>query len=206
MDASWSTFAGIALGIGLAAATGFRVFLPLLIAGLAAHFGHLPLSEHFGWLASTPALVMLGTAAALEVLAYYVPGIDHALDVVAAPATLVAGAVASAAVMTDLPPSILWPVAIIGGGGIAGLTKGGTALVRAKSGLLTGGLANPAVSTAETAGATGLALVAIALPVIALLVVVVLLVWMVRRVARWLLRRRDVDRMVAPPPGGPAQP
>ena len=63
MDASWSTFAGIALGIGLAAATGFRIFLPLLIAGLAAHFGHLPLSENFGWLASTPALVMLGTGA-----------------------------------------------------------------------------------------------------------------------------------------------
>ena len=206
MDASWSTFAGIALGIGLAAATGFRVFLPLLIAGLAAHFGHLPLSENFGWLASTPALVMLGTAAALEVLAYYVPGIDHALDVVAAPATLVAGAVASAAVMTDLPPGILWPVAIIGGGGIAGLTKGGTALVRAKSGLMTGGLANPVVSTAETAGATGLALVAIALPVIALLVVIALLAWIVRRVARRLARRRDPDRVAAPPPGGSAQP
>ena len=38
MDASWDTFAGVALGIGLAAATGFRVFLPLLIAGLAAHW------------------------------------------------------------------------------------------------------------------------------------------------------------------------
>ena len=105
----WTTFAGIALGIGLAAATGFRVFLPLLVAGLAAHFGYIPLSENFQWLASTPALVMLGTAAAAEILAYYIPGVDHALDVVASPATLVAGAVASAAVMTDLPPSILWP-------------------------------------------------------------------------------------------------
>jgi hypothetical protein len=36
MEPTWSTFAGVALGIGLAAATGFRVFLPLLIAGLAA--------------------------------------------------------------------------------------------------------------------------------------------------------------------------
>ena len=68
--------------------------------------------------------------------------------------------------MTDVPPSILWPVAIIGGGGIAGLTKGSTALVRAKSGLMTGGLANPVVSTAETVGATGLSLFAIALPVV----------------------------------------
>lgn len=201
MDASWSTFAGIALGIGLAAATGFRVFLPLLIAAVAARFGHLPLSEHFGWLASTPALAMLGTAAALEVLAYYVPGVDHALDIVAGPATLVAGAVASAAVMTDLPPGILWPVAIIGGGGIAGLTKGGTALVRAKSGLMTGGLANPAVSTVETLGATGLALFAIAMPLLAWLAVVLLLAWIVRRTGRFLSSRRRAARAPAPPLG-----
>lgn len=189
MDFSWTTFAGIALGIGLAAATGIRVFLPLLIAGLAAHQGYIPLSENFQWLASTPALVMLGTAAVTETLAYYVPGLDHLLDVIASPAALVAGAVASAAVMTDLPPSVVWPLAIIGGSGIAGLTKGTSALVRAKSGLMTGGLGNPAVSTAETIGATGLSLFAIALPFIALLVIVVLLVWLVRKAGRFVLGR-----------------
>lgn len=186
MDVSWTTFAGIALGIGLAAATGFRVFVPLLIAGLAARFGELPLSEHFQWLASAPALVMLGTAAAAEILAYYIPGVDHLLDVIASPATLVAGVVASAAVMTDLPPSVLWPVAIIGGGGIAGLTKGSSAVIRAKSGVMTGGLGNPFVSTAETIGATGLALFAIALPVIALILILVVLVWVVRKTGRLL--------------------
>jgi hypothetical protein len=193
VNADWTTFASVALGIGLAAATGFRVFLPLLLAGLAAHFGHLPLSEHFAWLASTPALLTLGTAAAFEILAYYIPGVDHALDVIASPAALVAGIVASAAVMTDVPPAILWPIAIIGGGGIASLTKGGTALVRAKSGVATGGLANPVVSTAETIGATGLALFAIVLPVLALAVVVLLVVWLVRRIRRFLARRRDAQ-------------
>lgn len=199
MDASWTTFAGVALGIGLAAATGFRVFLPLLVAGLAAHFGHLPLSEHFAWLASTPALVMLGTAAAAETLAYYVPGVDHALDVIASPAALIAGIVASAAVMTDLPPAVLWPVAIIGGGGIATLTKGGTALVRAKAGLMTGGLANPVVSTAETVGATGLALFAIVLPVLALVLVVMLLAWSWRKARRLLGRGRSTAESAAAP-------
>lgn len=191
MDFSLTTLAGIALGIGLAAATGFRVFLPLLIAGLAAHMGYIPLSENFQWLASTPALVMLGTAAAAEILAYYIPGVDHALDVLASPATLVAGAVASAAVMTDLPPSVVWPVAIIGGSGIAGLTKGTAALFRAKSGLMTGGLANPAVSTAETVGATGLSLFAILLPVIALLLIAALLFWAVRKTGRLLFGPRQ---------------
>lgn len=190
MDVSWTTLAGIALGIGLAAATGFRVFLPLLVAGLAARFGGLDLSEHFQWLASTTALVMLGSAAVAEILAYYIPGVDHLLDVLASPAALVAGAVASAAVMTDLPPSVVWPVAIIGGGGIAGLTKGSSALLRAKSGVMTGGLGNPVVATVETAGATGLSLFAIALPFIALLAIVVLLAWVVRKSGKLLFGRK----------------
>ena len=175
-----------------------RVFLPLLVAGVAGHFGYIPLSENFQWLASMPALVMLGTAAAAEILAYYIPGVDHALDVVASPATLVAGAVASAAVMTDLPPSILWPVEIIGGSGIAGLTKGSSAFIRAKSGLMTGGLGNPVVSTAETLGATGLSLFAIALPLVALVLIVVLLIWVVRRTGRFFFGRCKIDAIAAP--------
>ncbi len=185
-----TAFLSVALDIGLAAATGFRVFLPLLIAGLAAHFGHLPLNDSFAWLASTPALVTLGTAAALEVFAYYIPGVDHVLDVIASPVTVVAGAVASAAVMTHVPPAVLWPVAIIAGGGVAGLTKGSAALLRAKSGLATGGLANPVVSTVETVGATGLTLLAIVVPLLCLAAIVALLVWVVRRTGRLLFGRR----------------
>jgi Domain of unknown function (DUF4126) len=49
----------IALGIGLAAATGFRVFLPILLTGLAMREGYLPQSETFAWAATTPALLML---------------------------------------------------------------------------------------------------------------------------------------------------
>ena len=199
MDWSWTMFAGIALGIGLAAATGIRVFLPLLIAGLAAQQGYIPLSENFQWLASTPALLMLGTAAVTETLAYYIPGLDHLLDVIASPAALVAGAVASAAVMTDLPPGVMWPLAIIGGSGIAGLTKGTSALVRAKSGLMTGGLGNPAVSTAETIGATGLSVFAIALPFIALIVIAVLLAWLVRKAGRFMFGRRSAARAALEP-------
>jgi hypothetical protein len=190
MDGTAAALVSVALGIGLAAATGFRVFLPLLVAGLAAHFGYLPLNDSFAWLASTPALVTLGTAAVLETLAYYIPGVDHALDVIASPATVAAGVVASAAVMTDVPPAILWPVAVIAGGGIAGLTKGSTALLRAKSGLLTGGLANPAVSTVETVGAAGVSIFAILVPVLCLIAVIALLVWAVRKGGKILFGRR----------------
>jgi hypothetical protein len=190
MDLSWHALIGIALGIGLAAATGFRIFIPLLVAGLAARFGALPLGDGFQWLASTPALLMLATAAVAETLAYYIPGVDHALDVVASPATLAAGVVASAAVMTDIPPEVMWPVAVIAGGGAAGLTKGSTALLRAKSGVMTGGLANPVVSTVETIGATGTAVLAIALPLLCLVAVVALLWWATRKAGRLLFGRR----------------
>jgi hypothetical protein len=194
MDFQFESLIGVALGIGLAAATGFRIFVPLLIAGLAARFGYLPLGDGFQWLASTAALLTLGTAAVFETLAYYIPGVDHVLDVIASPATLAAGVVASAAVMIDVPPSVMWPVAIIAGGGAAGLTKGSTALLRAKSSALTGGLANPVVSTVETVGATGVALFAIVLPILTLVAVVAVLYWATRKAGRVLFGRRQ------PPP------
>ena len=191
MDFQFESLIGVALGLGLAAATGFRIFVPLLIAGLAARFGYLPLGDGFQWLASTAALVTLGTAAVFETLAYYIPGVDHVLDVIASPATLAAGVVASAAVMIDIPPAVMWPVAVIAGGGAAGLTKGSTALLRAKSGALTGGLANPVVSTVETVGATGVALFAIVLPILTLVAVVAVLYWATRKAGRVLFGRRQ---------------
>jgi hypothetical protein len=197
MDFSFPSLLGIALGIGLAAATGFRIFIPLLVAGLAARFDVLPLGDSFQWLESTPALLMLGTAAVAETLAYYIPGVDHVLDVVASPATLAAGVVASASVMTDIPPAVMWPVAVIAGGGAAGLTKGSTALLRAKSGVMTGGLANPVVSTVETVGATGLAVLAIAVPLLCLAAVVALLYWATRKAGRLLFGRRSPPPSVA---------
>jgi len=198
MDFQIDSIIGIALGIGLAAATGFRIFIPLLIAGLAARFDVLPLGDSFQWLESTPALLTLATAAVIETLAYYIPGVDHALDVLSGPATVAAGAVASAAVMTDIPPAVMWPVAVIAGGGAAGLTKGSTALLRAKSGVMTGGLANPVVSTVETAGATGLSLLAIVVPLLCLVAVVAMLWWAARRAGRLLFGRRN------PPASPPA--
>jgi hypothetical protein len=184
MDSLLAPLLTIALGLGLAAAAGFRVFVPLLFAGLAARVGWIELNDTFAWLASTPALLMLGTATVCETLAYYIPGVDHFLDAIAGPVAVVAGAVASASVMTKIDPMLMWPLAVIAGGGAAGLTKGGSALVRAKTGLATLGLGNPVVSTAETAGAAGLSMLAILVPILGLAVVVVLVAWAARRIAR----------------------
>jgi hypothetical protein len=177
----------IALGVGLAAATGFRVFLPILVVSVAAYTGHLPLSENFAWLGTPGALIMLGVAALVEILAYYIPGVDNLLDVLATPAAVVAGTLVSAAVITDLPPMLKWTTAIIVGGGVAGLTQGVTALLRAKSTVITAGVGNPVIATAELGGSLLVSLLALAAPLIALLVVIVFL-WLAMRLIRRIAR------------------
>ncbi len=173
----------VALGIGLAAATGFRLFVPLLVMSLAANSGFLPLSTGFEWLGTTSAVAMLAIAALAEILAFYVPAVDNLLDTIATPAAIVAGIVVSAAVMTDMPPMLKWTLAIIAGGGAAALTQGTTAAIRAHSTVLTAGFGNPFIATAELGGSLILSLLAIAFPVIAV-AVVALFCWAAYRLVR----------------------
>lgn len=178
----------VALGIGLAAAVGFRVFLPLLVVSVAGYSGYLSLSESFSWLATLPALLMLSVAAALEIAAYYIPGVDNLLDTVATPAALVAGTVVAAAVMTDLPPIVKWTTAVIAGGGAAGITQAVTGLLRAKSTVTTGGLGNAVIATGELGGSLVTSLLALFLPLVAL-AFVVLFCWISVKLIRKLFRR-----------------
>ena len=122
-----------------------------------------------------------------EILAYYVPAVDNLLDILATPAALVAGTIVSAAVMTDVPPMVKWTAAVIAGGGVAGLTQGVTALLRAKSTVLTGGVGNAVLSTAELVGALLVSLLALVAPLVALGLVICFL-WLGIRFIRRLLR------------------
>ena len=178
----------IALGVALAAAVGFRVFLPMLVMSVAAHTGHLALGSGFAWLASAPALVMLSVAAVLEVLAYYIPVVDNLLDAIAAPAALLAGTLVSAAVMIELPPMVKWTTAVIAGGGAAGLTQGLTSLLRAKSTLMSGGVGNHVICTGELAAALTVSLLALIAP-LAALAVVALIAWFTVRLVHRLYRK-----------------
>ena len=162
-----TTLLAISLGLGLATAAGLRVFLPLFGAGLAAHYGYIPLNAAFAWLAEPLALVAFGTATVLEVGAYYVPWLDHALDFITSPAALVAGVLATAAVVVDLPPIMRWTIAIVGGGGAAGIMQALSVGTRLKSSLATGGLGNPVVATAETVGSAGIVVIAVFVPLLA---------------------------------------
>ncbi|MCU0634449.1 MAG: DUF4126 domain-containing protein [Gemmatimonadaceae bacterium] len=188
---------GIAIGLGLAAAAGLRVFVPLVALAIAGKAGVLTLSPGFAWLATTPALIALGTACALEIGGYYIPWVDHLLDVVATPAALIAGMVATASVVTDLPPMVKWAVVLIGGGA-AGLTQGASVLTRLKSTATTGGVANPLVATVELVGAVATSALAILVPIVAIVVCIVACVWAFRRAGRLLFGR--LRRAPLPPP------
>ncbi len=184
------TAVSIALGIGLSAAAGFRVFVPLFALSIAGYTGYLELSPGFAWMGTLPALISFGTATVLEVLAFYIPWLDNMLDTLATPAAVIAGVLVSASVITDLPPLLKWVLSVIGGGGIAGVIQGATVLTRLKSTTFTAGIGNPVVSTAELGGSVLTSLSAIFLPVITVLVVglFALLVFVITK--RFLFGRR----------------
>lgn len=177
------TLIAVLVGLGLAAAAGFRVFVPLLAVGLATRFAELPLSEGFSWMGTTPALLIFGAATLIEVLAYYVPWVDNLLDTVATPLALVAGAVLTAAVVTDVDPALRWSLAIVAGGGTAGIFQALTAGTRGVSTLATGGLGNFAVATIEWVGSVVMSILAVIVPVVAVVLLFLIL-------AFWATRRR----------------
>jgi len=178
----------IALGVALAAAAGLRVFIPLLLASLAAHFGRFELSPAFEWLATWPALIAFSVAAAVEIGAYYLPGVDHVLDVITAPLALAAGVLLVVAPLGDLSPMWRWSIAVVAGAGAAGITQAASTLLRVKSATLTGGVGNPLVASAELGGSLLLSVLALLLPVLAL-VLVVLVVWGLFAMRRRMRRR-----------------
>lgn len=187
------TIISICLGLGLAAACGFRIFVPLLVVNLAAQAGFLTLGAGFDWLQSTPALIAFAAATVLEVVAYYVPWLDNLLDTVASPAAVTAGTVLSASVITGMDPFFQWTLAAIAGGGVAGGVQLLTTGTRGASTLLTAGLGNVAVASAELAGSVFFSLLSIALPVIALILLLTLTLVAVTR-----LRRRRLEATPGP--------
>jgi hypothetical protein len=184
---SFDAFLSVCLGLGLAAACGFRVFIPLLVMSVASTTGHLELSGGFAWIASLPALITFAVATVLEIGAYYIPWLDNLLDSVASPAAVVAGVIVSATVITGMDPYLKWTLAVIAGGGIAGAVQVATAGTRGASTVLTAGIGNPLVSTVEAGGSLIASVMSILAPLVTFLLVASFLVLAVLRSFR---RRR----------------
>ena len=182
------TLVEIILGISLSAASGFRVFVPLLALSIAAVVGHIDLPTDFNWIESPQALAVFTVACALEIGGYYIPWFDHLLDVAATPAAMLAGTIVTASLAPDMNPIVQWTLALVAGGGTAGITKGLMNLLRATSTAATGGLANPVVATVELVVAIALSVLAVTLPFVAGIVVIGLLVFAISKL--WQLFSR----------------
>jgi hypothetical protein len=151
-----STLMSFFLGIGLAASAGFRVFLPLFALSLGAHFGGdlLNLNDSWQWVGSWPAMITLGVATLIEIIAYYIPVVDNLLDTIAVPLAAIAGTVLMGSTLLDMGEVATWALAIIAGGGTAAAVSGTTAITRAASTGTTAGTGNFIVNTGETAAAS----------------------------------------------------
>jgi len=179
-------------GISLSAASGLRVFLPLLGVGLASYFGIIELGERFAWMASEPVLVVVAVAALLEASAYYIPIVDNLLDTLATPAAMAGGTVIVSSLMPELSAPAHWATALLLGGGTAGVVQASTVVARGASTATTGGLGNPILATLETGGSLLAVLLALLIPVTFGLLVVGVLFWgLGRLLIRWVKASRQ---------------
>ena len=182
------------LGVGLAAATGFRTFLPLLMLGLAAKyqlFG-MELAEAMTWLDSTPALIALGIATVVELAADKIPAVDHFLSAIGTVIRPIAGAVAAGAAFSQFDPMVAAIAGLIIGAPTALAFHAAQASTRVVSTGTTLGLANPFISAAEDVAAIFTTLLAMLAPILIPLLLAVMLfaLW---RLWRFVRRRPAVN-------------
>lgn len=182
---------GIAIGIGLSASCGFRVFIPMLLAGLAAKIGIFPLQEGFQWLAGWPAIIGFGTATVVEVIAYYVPFIDNLLDTLSTPLAILAGTLLLTSVLPIDSDLLKWITGSVIGGGTASVIQGGTVLTRLASSKFTAGTGNFIVASGENAAAFGSSLLALFIPLLVAAVVIVMIVIIITKFRGRLFKRNN---------------
>jgi hypothetical protein len=181
----------ILTGIGLSAACGFRIFLPLLALNLASMFGYIVLAPGFAWIAGFPVTIAFSLATILEIVAYYVPWLDNIMDTIASPVSVIAGTIATASLITDMPPSLKWTISIIAGGGIAGLLQGATVALRAKSSLFTGGFGNFAVASLELVVSAIVSILSILIPIAAFILTLLLVTYGIILARKVYLRKKS---------------
>lgn len=169
----------VAIGIGLSASCGFRVFVPMLVASIAAKMNIFPVNEGFQWLASWPAIISFGTATVAEILAYYIPFIDNLLDTITTPMAIGGGTLLLTSVLPIDNEFLKWATGLLFGGGAAATVQGGTVLTRLASSKLTAGVGNPVLATGEHAAAIGSSILSLIIPLIIAAFIFLLIVYFI---------------------------
>lgn len=175
----------ICIGIGLAASSGFRIFIPMLAANIASLSGFHQFGSGFEWLNTWTAFGILITASIAEIAAYYIPVLDNALDHIALPVAVAAGTLLSASFITaDISPALKWGLGIVAGGGTAGIIHSGMGMLRLGSTATTGTLANPLVTTAENGASITFSIMALLVPIVLAVLVLFLVFYILRKIIR----------------------
>lgn len=183
----------VCIGVGLSAACGFRVFVPLLVLSIASKMGYLTLVPGFQWLSSYHAIIILSAATVVEIVGFLIPYVDHVLDVIAAPLAILAGTVITASMTADMEPVFRWALAIIAGGGVAAVGHAVTGTIRAGSTATTGGLANPVFAAFESVMAVFASIAAIFIPVIVVIVFFLSLLFFGKKIYKRFLKGQPVN-------------
>ena len=182
------TILSLCIGIGLSAACGFRVFVPLLVMSVASLTGLFEPMKGFEWLAMPSVCIGLTVATVCEIGAYYIPWVDNALDSISTPAAMIAGTLTTMAVSTgEMSPFASWAAAIIVGGGTASAVQLSTVADRGLSTATTGGIANPLVSTTEWMSALLISVLSFFVPVFVVIVGIILMIIGIR----WIRRKKQ---------------
>jgi hypothetical protein len=147
------------------------------------------LAPGFEWIGTYPALIAFATATVIEVAAYFVPWLDNLLDAIATPTAVVAGVVATAAMITGMAPLLKWTLSVIAGGGAAGVVQASTVTVRAASTATTGGLGNPLVAISEFVSSIVTTVLAIIVPILTIILLATGLYLITRQLKRLSQRR-----------------
>jgi Domain of unknown function (DUF4126) len=169
------------LGLGLASAAGFRVFVPLLLTNIASLLGYYSFGAGLEWMGTYTALAVLLTATLAEITGYYIPWVDNILDTIALPASIMAGTILATSFVKIDDPTLKWALGLIVGGGAAGIVQAGTSILRIGSSATTGGLANPLVATSENLFAVILSILSLVLPIIMAACAFLFLIFIIKR-------------------------
>ncbi|MFZ1322839.1 MAG: DUF4126 domain-containing protein [Ignavibacteria bacterium] len=166
----------IFIGIGLSAASGFRIFIPFLVLGITSTMGFVDLDDDFKWISTAPAIIVFAALTIAEIIGYFNPWIDNMLDTVATPLSIISGTILSLSVITGFDPLIQWSIAIIIGGGIAADFQFLSVKARSVSSVFSGGNGNPVISGLELVFSVILSILSIYLPVITFVIVIILMI------------------------------
>ena len=171
---SFNFFSSFCLAIGLAAACGFRVFVPPLIYGIFYRANFVELGHSWSWIGNDWIIILLICASVIELLATYIPIVDNLLDIISTPASIIAGTILSFSSLSNLDPGLQWILSIICGLGVTGSFQISTVTLRGLSTTFSAGLLNPFFSFIEDILAFLIPISVILIPILGLIFAIVI--------------------------------